>query len=42
MKTKHIKELKAHYIAHYNLCPQLCQLYLDKIREYEKTTKKTV
>ena len=42
MKTKNIKELKAHYETYFDVCPELCKLYLDNIQEYEKTTKKTI
>ena len=43
MKTRDIKELKEHYETYFELCPELCKLYLDKIREYEKTSpEKTI
>lgn len=42
MYTRNLKLLKEHYLQHFDVCPELCQLYLDNIKEYEKTTKKTI
>ena len=40
MKTKNIKELKAHYLEFYDRCPALAQLYLNAIEKYGKTLPK--
>ena len=35
MFTKDTTLLKQHYETYFDVCPELCKLYLDKIEEYE-------